>query len=141
MRPILSDRDYDELVELSVKFQKGLGIRLQRYLWIKSWLSTNYVTDWWEKFIYLVQREPIMINSNYCRNFSFFSFRLIPSFPDGFDTLNESPTSKQAARAANVTWAALRFRRLIDHQHISPVCALFSSHCSADLSPPFLVCN
>uniref|UniRef100_A0A183CBL0 carnitine O-palmitoyltransferase n=1 Tax=Globodera pallida TaxID=36090 RepID=A0A183CBL0_GLOPA len=104
MRPILSDKDYDELVDLSEKFQKGLGIRLQRYLWIKSWLSTNYVTDWWEKFIYLVQREPIMINSNYY----------------GFDTLNKSPTDKQAARAANVTWAALRFRRLIEYQHISP---------------------
>lgn len=66
MRPILADKEYDELVQLSERFQKGLGIRLQRYLWLKSWLSTNYVTDWWEKFIYLIQREPIMINSNYC---------------------------------------------------------------------------
>lgn len=45
-----------------------------------------------------------MINSNYY----------------GFDTLNENPTKNQAARAANVTWGALLFRRLIERQEVSP---------------------
>jgi hypothetical protein len=45
MRPIMSDNDYNELVELTEKFQKGTGLRLQRYLWVKSLLSTNYVIN------------------------------------------------------------------------------------------------
>lgn len=45
-----------------------------------------------------------MINSNYY----------------GFDTLNENPTKNQAARAANITWGALLFRRLIERQEVSP---------------------
>lgn len=105
MRPITTDEEYEELVEMSEKFRKGIGRRLQRYLIIKSFMSTNYVTDWWEEFVYLRQRSPIMINSNYY----------------GFDTLNENPTTNQAARAANVTWGALLFRRLIERQEVSPV--------------------
>uniref|UniRef100_A0A7E4VSQ6 carnitine O-palmitoyltransferase n=1 Tax=Panagrellus redivivus TaxID=6233 RepID=A0A7E4VSQ6_PANRE len=104
MKPITSEAEYNELVELTEKFRKGLGRRLQRYLVIKSWLSVNYVTDWWEEFVYLRQRSPIMINSNYY----------------GFDTLNLHPTKNQAARAANVTWAACCFRRLIERQEVSP---------------------
>lgn len=71
MRPIYDDKEYNELVDLSEKFQKGIGLRLQRYLWLKSMLSTNYVTDWWEQYIYLKGRTPIMINSNYCLFFNF----------------------------------------------------------------------
>lgn len=111
MRPVMSDADYEELIVLTEKFQKGLGLRLQRYLWLKSLLSTNYVSDWWEKYVYLKQREPIMINSNYY----------------GFDTLNQAPTTRQASRAANVTWAALLFRRMIERQEISPFAVNYRS--------------
>uniref|UniRef100_A0A1I7RPW4 carnitine O-palmitoyltransferase n=2 Tax=Bursaphelenchus xylophilus TaxID=6326 RepID=A0A1I7RPW4_BURXY len=104
MRPLLNDEEYDELVDLTDKFKKGIGRRLQRYLVIKSYLSTNYVTDWWEEFVYLRQRSPIMVNSNYY----------------GFDTLNDDPTHNQAARAANVTWGSLLFRRMIERQEVSP---------------------
>ncbi|VDO42605.1 unnamed protein product, partial [Haemonchus placei] len=104
MRPILNDEEFAELEHLSEVFRKGLGRRLQRYLKLKSWLSTNYVTDWWEEFVYMRQRSPIMINSNYY----------------GFDTLNEHPTTRQGARAANITYCALQFRRLIERQEISP---------------------
>ncbi|CAB3405614.1 unnamed protein product [Caenorhabditis bovis] len=65
MRPILDDEEYEELEFLSERFRKGVGRRLQRYLTLKSWFSTNYVTDWWEEFVYMRQRSPIMINSNY----------------------------------------------------------------------------
>jgi carnitine O-palmitoyltransferase 1 len=44
MRPITTDEEYEELVEMSEKFRKGIGRRLQRYLIIKSFMSTNYVT-------------------------------------------------------------------------------------------------
>ncbi|WKX96780.1 hypothetical protein Q1695_012880 [Nippostrongylus brasiliensis] len=104
MRPILNDEEYAELEHLSEVFRKGVGRRLQRYLSLKSWLSTNYVTDWWEEFVYMRQRSPIMINSNYY----------------GFDTLNEHPTHNQGARAANVTYSALQFRRQVERQEITP---------------------
>ncbi|CEF71155.1 LD31742p [Strongyloides ratti] len=104
IRPFTTDEEYDEMVILTDKFRKGLGRRLQRYLIIKSWLSVNYVSDWWEEFVYMRQRSPIMINSNYY----------------GFDTLNMQPTNSQAARAANITWAALTFRRMIERQEVTP---------------------
>lgn len=40
--------------EASAKaFLAGEGPVLQRYLKLKSWVSSNYVTDWWEKYVYL----------------------------------------------------------------------------------------
>ncbi|KHJ84784.1 hypothetical protein OESDEN_15498, partial [Oesophagostomum dentatum] len=44
MRPILNDEEYYELEHLTEVFRKGVGRRLQRYLLLKSWLSTNYVS-------------------------------------------------------------------------------------------------
>ncbi len=38
---------------------------MQRYLLLKSWWASNYVTDWWEQYVYLYGRSSIMINSNY----------------------------------------------------------------------------
>ncbi|ULU08278.1 hypothetical protein L3Y34_019436 [Caenorhabditis briggsae] len=104
MKPILNDEEYQELEFLSERFRKGVGRRLQRYLTLKSWFSSNYVTDWWEEFVYMRQRSPIMINSNYY----------------GFDTLNEHPTTNQASRAANLTYTSLQFRRMVDRQEVSP---------------------
>uniref|UniRef100_A0A914ENB6 carnitine O-palmitoyltransferase n=1 Tax=Acrobeloides nanus TaxID=290746 RepID=A0A914ENB6_9BILA len=111
MRPIMNDTDYDELVDLTEKFQKGLGRRLQRYLILKSWMSINYISDWWFEFVYLRQRSPIMINSNYY----------------GFESVNEPLTKNQAARAANVTWGSLQYRRYIDRQELSPYSVNFRS--------------
>ncbi|KAK0410863.1 hypothetical protein QR680_005367 [Steinernema hermaphroditum] len=107
MRPLTTDAEYEELTKLSEKFLKGDGCRLQRYLWLKSLLSTNYVTDWWEEYVYMRQRSPIMVNSNYY----------------GFDTINERYTNNQAARAGNLTYAALLFRRQIERQEVS-ACSL-----------------
>ncbi|CAG9533273.1 unnamed protein product [Cercopithifilaria johnstoni] len=104
MRPVCTDKEYDELVQLTKEFRNGVGRHLQWYLIIKSFLSINYVSDWWEEFVYLRQRSPIMINSNYY----------------GMDSIVAHPTHNQAARAAAVTWAALLFRRMIERQEIKP---------------------
>ncbi len=45
--------------------QSGPGKKMQRYLVLKSWWASNYVTDWWETYVYLYGRSSIMINSNY----------------------------------------------------------------------------
>ena len=65
VRPLMNDSEYDRMVKLADEFFDGVGKKLQRYLILKSWWSTNYVTDWWEEYVYLRGRSPIMVNSNY----------------------------------------------------------------------------
>ena len=67
--------------------------------------TTNYVSDWWEEYVYLRGRSGIMVNSNFY----------------GIDAILEQPSSVQAARAANITHATMLFRRAIDRQEIEPV--------------------
>lgn len=91
--------------ELWMHFRKGIGRKLQGWLRLKSWFSSNYVSDWWEQYIYLRGRSPIMINSNYY----------------GIDTLFVHQTRIPAARAANIIASVLEFRRLVERQELKPV--------------------
>lgn len=63
--PILSPEELREMKSLAEEFKASLGPRLQKYLWIKKLWSDNYVSDWWEEYVYLRGRLPLMINSNY----------------------------------------------------------------------------
>uniref|UniRef100_A0A8C7N5J5 carnitine O-palmitoyltransferase n=1 Tax=Oncorhynchus kisutch TaxID=8019 RepID=A0A8C7N5J5_ONCKI len=63
--PLMDDEQYLRMEGLAKDFEKGLGPKLQWYLKLKSWWATNYVSDWWEEYIYLRGRGPIMVNSNY----------------------------------------------------------------------------
>jgi carnitine O-palmitoyltransferase 1 len=65
VRALLDDTEYGEMIELSHEFETSIAPRLQRYLNLKWFWSDNYVSDWWEEFVYLRGRSPIMINSNY----------------------------------------------------------------------------
>lgn len=91
--------------KLSLEFIKGIGRKLQRYLYLKRMWSTNYVSDWWEEYVYLRGRSPIMVNSNFY----------------GIDTLFKHPTKIQAARAATVIYEILLFRRAIERHELEPV--------------------
>lgn len=115
VRPLFDDEQYDEMVRLSEEFQKGVGRKLQWYLHLKSWVSANYVSDWWEEYVYLKSREPIMINNNYY----------------GLDTIRLNLTQIQAARAGNVTYSAMKFRRALDKQELKPVMILGVPLCSS----------
>ena len=87
--------------------------------------STNYVSDWWEEYVYLRGRAPIMVNSNFY----------------GIDTLLRHPSKIQAARAANVIHEALLFRRSIERQELEPVCyEIFHPLLSEDLLINFTSC-
>ena len=44
VRPFVNDEEYTRLRNLAEEFQGKLGKRLQRYLWVKSWWSSNYVS-------------------------------------------------------------------------------------------------
>jgi len=97
VRPLLDDENYARMEKLANEFQNGIGVKLQRYLILKSWWATNYVSDWWEEYVYLRGRSPLMVNSNFY----------------GIDAILSHPTNIQAARAAAVIYSCLQYRRLI----------------------------
>ncbi|KAJ7989930.1 hypothetical protein DPEC_G00309590 [Dallia pectoralis] len=104
VRPLLSGPGFQRMTALAGQFEKTLGNRLQRYLKLKALWSTNYVSDWWEEYIYLRGRGPIMVNSNYY----------------GMDFLYVTPTPIQAARAGNTITALLLYRRKVNSEQLKP---------------------
>lgn len=90
---------------LANDFENGISKKLQFYLMLKSWWSTNYVSDWWEEYVYLRGRSGLMVNSNFY----------------GIDAIFITPSTVQAARAASVTHLLLVFRRLLERQDLEPI--------------------
>uniref|UniRef100_A0A671Q113 carnitine O-palmitoyltransferase n=1 Tax=Sinocyclocheilus anshuiensis TaxID=1608454 RepID=A0A671Q113_9TELE len=105
VQPLLSDEEHRRMQSLALDFEKNLGPKLQWYLKLKSWWASNYVSDWWEEYIYLRGRGPIMVNSNYYV----------------MDFLYAFPTHLQAARAGNIIHAIMLYRRKLDRAQIKPV--------------------
>ncbi|XP_061825134.1 carnitine O-palmitoyltransferase 1, muscle isoform isoform X1 [Nerophis lumbriciformis] len=108
VRPLLDDERYKQMETLASEFQESNAAQLQRYLIVKSWWATNYVSDWWEEYIYLRGRGPIMVNSNFYV----------------MDLLYVTPTHRQAARAGNVVHAMLQYRRKLERGEHAPLRAL-----------------
>ncbi|NWW39038.1 CPT1A palmitoyltransferase, partial [Panurus biarmicus] len=111
VRPLMDDEKFKRMEGLAKDFAFNLGPRLQWYLKLKSWWATNYVSDWWEEYIYLRGRGPIMVNSNYF----------------AMDFLSLCPTTLQAARAGNVIHAILLYRKKLDRQEIKPILLMGST--------------
>ncbi|NXE17035.1 CPT1B palmitoyltransferase, partial [Lophotis ruficrista] len=108
VRPLLDDEKYGKMEALAKEFQEKTAPRLQKYLILKSWWTTNYVSDWWEEYVYLRSRSPLMVNSNYY----------------AMDFLYVTPSHLQAARAGNAVHAILLYRRKLDRGEIPPMMAL-----------------
>ncbi|XP_068459142.1 carnitine O-palmitoyltransferase 1, liver isoform isoform X2 [Clinocottus analis] len=122
VRPLMEDERYERMEGLAKDFEKNLGPRLQWYLKLKSWWASNYVSDWWEEYIYLRGRGPIMVNSNYY----------------AMDFLYVFPTSIQAARAGNAIHAIMLYRRKLDRAQIKPLMLLHTiPMCSAQYESMF----
>jgi carnitine O-palmitoyltransferase 1, liver isoform len=121
VRPLLDDKSYKEVVKQTEEFENGIGKKLQRYLVLKSWWSTNYVSDWWEEYVYLRGRSPLMVNSNYY----------------GTDYFG-SPNVSQTARAASYIHWFCQFRRKLDREEIPPIMVQgFVPLCSAQYERAF----
>ncbi|XP_076466098.1 carnitine O-palmitoyltransferase 1, liver isoform-like [Babylonia areolata] len=105
VHPLMDEEQFRSMEALAKDFGEGLGRKLQRYLVLKSWWATNYVSDWWEQYVYLKGRSPIMINSNFY----------------GIDAPLVKPTDRQASRAANMVSIILRFRREVDREELDPI--------------------
>uniref|UniRef100_A0AAQ4RVY7 Carnitine O-palmitoyltransferase 1, muscle isoform n=1 Tax=Gasterosteus aculeatus aculeatus TaxID=481459 RepID=A0AAQ4RVY7_GASAC len=108
VHPLLNSDQYDQMERLANDFKDSKAAQLQRYLILKSWWGTNYVSDWWEEYIYLRGRSPIMVNSNFYI----------------MDLLYITPTHRQAARAGNVVHAMLQYRRKLERGEHAPLRAL-----------------
>ncbi|KAM5248016.1 carnitine O-palmitoyltransferase 1, liver isoform [Ctenodactylus gundi] len=104
VKPLMKEEDFKRMTSLAQDFALNLGPKLQWYLKLKSWWATNYVSDWWEEYIYLRGRGPLMVNSNYY----------------AMEFLYVTPTHIQAARAGNTIHAILLYRRKLDREEIQP---------------------
>ncbi|XP_058518694.1 carnitine O-palmitoyltransferase 1, liver isoform [Ochotona princeps] len=111
VRPLMKEGDFERMTALAQDFAVTLGPKLQWYLKLKSWWATNYVSDWWEEYVYLRGRGPLMVNSNYY----------------AMDFLYVIPTPIQAARAGNTIHAILLYRRKVDREEITPIRLLGST--------------
>lgn len=104
VKPILDDKEFKKMEELAKDFEKNLGPKLQFILKLKSWWAPNYHTDWWEKYVYLMGRSPLPINSNYyCLD------------------QNWHPTLNQASRAATITYFCLKYYQEIRSETLEPL--------------------
>uniref|UniRef100_A0A8C7VF22 Carnitine O-palmitoyltransferase n=1 Tax=Oncorhynchus mykiss TaxID=8022 RepID=A0A8C7VF22_ONCMY len=104
VRPLMTPDEFERMTSLATQFESSLGNRLQWYLKLKALWASNYVSDWWEEYIYLRGRSPIMVNSNYY----------------GMDFLYVTPTPIQAARAGNTLHAFLMYRRKLNREELKP---------------------
>ncbi|KAL3887263.1 hypothetical protein ACJMK2_027207 [Sinanodonta woodiana] len=107
LKPLYGDGSemIQTLKKESKEFERTLGQKLQRILYLKSWWSPNYVSDWWEKYVYLMSRTPLPINSNYYI----------------MDQCRWIPTSCQTARAASVVYYFFLIKQKIDREQIQPL--------------------
>ncbi|XP_074518935.1 carnitine O-palmitoyltransferase 1, liver isoform isoform X2 [Halichoeres trimaculatus] len=105
VRPLMDDEKYEHMNQLAAEFESSLGNRLQWYLKLKALWASNYVSDWWEEYVYLRGRSPIMINSNYY----------------GMDFLHVTPTPIQAARAGNTIHGFFLYRRKLNREELQPL--------------------
>lgn len=105
VRPLLDNENYSRMEGLAKDFENTIAPKLQRYLMLKSWWSTNYVSDWWEEYVYLRGRGALMVNSNFY----------------GIDAIFTQPTTVQSARAASVINMLLQFRRTVERQELEPI--------------------
>ena len=112
VRPLMDDEKFKEIEKNAFLFRDGEGRRLQRYLVFKWLVSSNYVSDWWEEYVYLRGRSPIMVNSNFYVT----------------DSVFKQVTHVQAARAANCIASAFMYRHLLDNEDIEPIMAQVNIH-------------
>ncbi|XP_048580409.1 carnitine O-palmitoyltransferase 1, liver isoform-like isoform X1 [Nematostella vectensis] len=104
VKPLLDSEEYNKMEELSKDFEKNLGPKLQFILQLKSWWATNYCTDWWEKYVYLMGRSPLPINSNYyCLDQGWY------------------PTREQPSRAAVITYFFLKYHQELETEQLRPL--------------------
>lgn len=100
-----TDEEFKATEALAHSFLRNEGPTLQKYLRFKWWVSSNYVSDWWEKYVYLRGRSSIMVNSNYYI----------------LDSARRCPTHVRESRAAALVYNFLRFQDDLENERIEPI--------------------
>ncbi|XP_031817588.1 carnitine O-palmitoyltransferase 1, brain isoform [Sarcophilus harrisii] len=108
VRPLLPDEDFQALSGQARTFLQAEAPRLQALLGLKAWWATNYVSDWWEEYVYLRSQSSLLGGSNYYI----------------LDFLSAAPTPLQAARAGNAVYAMMRFRERLRRGEMEPATLL-----------------
>eukprot|EP00668_Euglena_longa_P042120 GGOE01055541.1.p1 GENE.GGOE01055541.1~~GGOE01055541.1.p1 ORF type:complete len:802 (+),score=153.52 GGOE01055541.1:232-2406(+) len=107
MEPFLSKEEFTALEEKCKLFQAKEGRKLQWYLILKSWVTKNYVSDWWLRFVYLRGRSSLLVHSNY--------------YGCG-DIWTASPISNnREGRAASLIYQYITCKQEIDHEMLQPI--------------------
>jgi hypothetical protein len=105
-RKILQTEDEERATKkLADAFLAEEGPSLQWRLYLKHFFSMNYISDWWEKYVYLRNREALPVSSNFY----------------AMDSGRTVPTTVQSARAAFLTHLLLRYASNLEHETIAPV--------------------
>lgn len=104
VEPILVPDEFAKVKAMSESFLSREGPRLNQYLKIRSFILNNYVTPWFERYVYLMSRSPLAVNTNYYV----------------MDTMKPSPVKDQVFRAANLAYHFLRFQDLINTETLQP---------------------
>lgn len=104
LKAVCTEEEFQAIQKQAKEFKNTLAPKLQNILVIKSWISQNYVSDWWEKYAYLKSRSPLPNNSNYYVS----------------DQSYWIPPTTQISRAACLAYNILTFKRLIDREELPP---------------------
>ncbi|BFZ23755.1 hypothetical protein BsWGS_26793 [Bradybaena similaris] len=94
-----------EFKDETKEFKETVGYKLQRALVLRSFWVDNYVSDWWENYVYLMNRSSLAINSNYYI----------------MDQCYWIPTPHQTARAAGTLYQLLLVREQLLGESFQPV--------------------
>ncbi|KAF5402553.1 Carnitine O-palmitoyltransferase 1 liver [Paragonimus heterotremus] len=105
VEPLLDEKEFERTRQLATEFEVNEAAKLQRYLRLKRLWAYNYVSDWWEDYVYLHGRSPLAVNSNIY----------------GLDTIVRHPTKIQAARAAQLIGATVNYMFLLLNETLEPV--------------------
>jgi len=105
VQPLLTPEEFEEMKGKVAAFHKNEGWKLQLFLHLRTFYTTSWLWEWWEKYVYLKGRSPIMVNSNYYV----------------LDAISYKPTHLQAARSAGLLLAADRFKALVDWETLEPI--------------------
>jgi len=103
IKGFLPTEKYEKTAAAANKFLTQEGPLLQRYLTFKWLISSNYISDWWEQYVYLNGRSSLMINSNYY----FLDYPIVPS-------------SNREARSAIVMREIILYKHKSDNQTLEP---------------------
>lgn len=108
MRHIFSDDEYDTVQKQAASFLENEGRTLQRYTWLYSFFTDNYVTGFWQKYAYLHGRYPLLINSSVAH----------------VDLLRDKDSTR-AHRAARVVWIECMSHLAVDRQQYKAVRSVY----------------